>query len=209
MQKINLLKIDELLLHEHHCIESTDFCYYIGEYYGRKGFNFSPMNQLIFNFKKPLIKKNDKDWSYKEQAICDIANQLKSLVPWPKLKKYCWIPIPSSKVRTDPEYDDRLVQVLKKIKNLEKDLDFREIINIKETRKAAHDPKTERRPRSSDHLSNFNISKELLLPTPRAIAIFDDVLATGASFKAVQQKLKSYFPNTPIIGVFIARNVIL
>ena len=39
------------------------------------------------------------------------------------------------------------------------------------------------------------------------IGFFDDVLTTGAHFKAVQALLQSQFPQTEIVGLFIARRV--
>jgi predicted amidophosphoribosyltransferase len=45
------------------------------------------------------------------------------------------------------------------------------------------------------------------MPAPRKIILFDDVLTTGASFKAAQTLLRENFPNAPIAGIFIARNI--
>jgi predicted amidophosphoribosyltransferase len=53
------------------------------------------------------------------------------------------------------------------------------------------------------------LDESLKNPPPQAIAIFDDVITTGASFKAAQEILQKEFPKIPIIGIFIARNVIL
>ena len=50
-------------------------------------------------------------------------------------------------------------------------------------------------------------SLPLLSPTPKAIAIFDDVITTGASFKAAQIMIKKEYPETPVIGIFVARSL--
>ncbi len=50
MEPVNLLKIDASLLQDHSCLDLTDHCYFFGEYSGKKGFNHSEMNQLIWNF---------------------------------------------------------------------------------------------------------------------------------------------------------------
>jgi hypothetical protein len=42
---------------------------------------------------------------------------------------------------------------------------------------------------------------------PRAIGLFDDVLATGAHYRASSGLLKAAFPGVCVIGFFIARRV--
>jgi predicted amidophosphoribosyltransferase len=51
------------------------------------------------------------------------------------------------------------------------------------------------------------LDSSLKMPAPRKIILFDDVLTTGASFKAAQTLLRENFPNAPIAGIFIARNI--
>ena len=46
-----------------------------------------------------------------------------------------------------------------------------------------------------------------MLAPPRVIGIFDEVLTTGAHFKAVQELLQVQFAQAKIIGLFIARRV--
>jgi hypothetical protein len=52
--KYILQQIDDSVLHDHFYLEMNDKCYFYGEYAGRQGYTFSEMNQLIFNFKKPM-----------------------------------------------------------------------------------------------------------------------------------------------------------
>jgi predicted amidophosphoribosyltransferase len=47
----------------------------------------------------------------------------------------------------------------------------------------------------------------LTVPPPTDIGLFDDVLTTGAHFRAAHSVLKRAFPNARIIGLFIARRV--
>jgi hypothetical protein len=196
VEKFTLQKIDESLQEEHLCLESTDKCYFFGEYTGRQG--YSPMN-----------KKGEAGWHYKDKEVVKIAKLLMSTKGWSKLKGYTWVPMPPSKIKLDPAYDDRLLRVLSKIKETEKDLDVRELLVGKASREPAHDPNSQKRPKISDHLKNFELDQLLKTPTPKAIAIFDDVITTGASFKAAQSILQEVFPKIPIVGIFIARNRIL
>lgn len=206
MGAIRLQRIDESILREHSHLEPTDYCYFLGEYASGHGFKFSEMNQVINNLKKPINRKHLPEWHFKEQAILKIAYLLMSLNSWDKLKKYTWVPIPPSKVKSDPAYDDRLFRILGKVKELEKKLDLRELLLIKTSRDAAHIPGS-KRPKIQELLTDLYIDEGAAEPAPNAIVVFDDVITSGASFKAAQALLQKRYPNVPIIGVFIARNI--
>ena len=45
-----LTKIDDLALPDHYYLTAEDDCYFLGEYTARKGYAFSPTNQLVLNF---------------------------------------------------------------------------------------------------------------------------------------------------------------
>lgn len=205
MTGIKLQKIDESLIAEHSCLTPTDRCFFLGEYASRQGYQHSPMNQLIFNFKKPLHKTGQADWPYKENAVLEIAQLITSTASWHKLKAYTWIPIPPSVIKTEKEYDDRLLKVLAAMHQSHGPLDIREILLQKNTREASH--ATGDRQTIKEHLENWFIDTRLLEPAPKHIAIFDDVITTGASFKAAQLLLQRAFPQATIIGLFVARAV--
>ena len=80
-------KIDELTLPDHSFLTSDDVCYYIGEYTARKNFSYSPTNQLIYNFKKPMERKNSSDWKYKGSAIREAAMAMRNALP---LEQFAW-----------------------------------------------------------------------------------------------------------------------
>lgn len=52
-----LTKIDDLTRPDHFYLTPEDACYFLGEYTARKGYAFSPTNQLVLNFKKSLDKR--------------------------------------------------------------------------------------------------------------------------------------------------------
>lgn len=213
MEPIKLQKIDESLLSEYSYLEETDRCYFMGEYAARQGFDhinpnqvIENMNQIINNFKKPVERKDRPEWRYKEKAISEIANWIISTTSWDKLKTATWIPIPPSKIKSDPHYDDRLLRVLLKMKENENSLNVRELLLTKSSREAAHNPGSIR-PKVQDHLKNFVLDDTLKTPKPRAMIVFDDIITSGAHFKAAQTILQKEFPEVPIIGVFIGRTV--
>lgn len=205
MEPIKLQKIDESLLPEHSCIESTDRCYFVGEYASGRGFNHSEMNQVINNFKKPMDRKELPEWYYKEQAILKIAYWIASTTSWDKLKTGTWVPMSPSKTKSDPHYDDRLCKVLLRMKEIEGSLDIREFLLAKTNREAAHNPGAVR-PRVEDHIKNFTLDDSQKNPKPRAIILFDDIITSGAHFKAAQTIIQKEFPEVPVIGLFVARN---
>ena len=202
--EINLQLIDSLLKPEHYYLKDDDKCYFLGEYTPGEGYDYSGMNSFIYNFKKSPEKK--EHWRYKEKVIKDISNILISLRVWKKIKNYTWIPMPPSKAMGHPLHDDRLLQVLKILKSKENAFDYRELVKIISTREPAHNIKKDR-PRPKEHYQNYKIDTDLIEPHPSKIIIFDDIVTTGSSFKAMQQILKETYPNADIFGLFIARSV--
>jgi predicted amidophosphoribosyltransferase len=71
-----------------------------------------------------------------------------------------------------------------------------------------HDAHTaENRPGPSTLYQNYEIEESLVEPEPALIAIVDDVLTTGAHFKAMKRILEKTFPDAPIVGLFLSRRV--
>lgn len=205
---MKLERIDALHLRDHHYLTpADDNCFYFGEYTTGAGIG-TPLNSFIGNFKKELSKKGSIEWKYKEKAIDDISNLIllnNSILSL----NYTWVPIPPSKVESDPEYDDRLWQVLDKLKVNKKDLDARKLILAKQSREASHNAKItgKKRPTVTDYLNIWDIDPSKTVPKPRGIIVFDDVITTGASFKAAQKILADQFPGIQIVGIFIGRRI--
>jgi hypothetical protein len=204
---LRLSRIDDLSRPDHSFIEADDECFYLGEYSARKGYQFSATNQLIFNLKKPMDRRGQPGWPYKRSAIEQAGRQmreaLEALNPnW--LSIATLVPMPPSKVKSDPMYDDRLIQMLQ-VLGTGLQLDVREIISQRESTEAAHS--TEVRPRVDELCDNYVIDETLVDPPPRVIGVIDDVLTTGSHFKAAQRLLRRRFPNVRIYGIFVARRV--
>ena len=51
----------------------------------------------------------------------------------------------------------------------------------------------------------YRINGGLVTPTPTVVVLVDDVLTTGAHFKAAQSVLRKQFPGVPVFGLFVAR----
>jgi len=206
MEEIKLQRIDASILPDHSCLEASDYCYYLGEYASGRGFKHSEMNQVINNLKKPIDRKHLPEWHFKEQAIQQIAFWLMSTKSWMKLKYCTWVPMPPSKIKSHPAHDDCTLRILNRVQQFEKALDVRELLLAKASREPAHNPSS-KRPSIVDHLNNLVVDENLIDPIPHAIVIFDDVITSGASFKAAQKILQNKYSEIPIVGVFVARNI--
>jgi len=113
-----------------------------------------------------------------------------------------FVPVPPSKIKTDPLYDDRLVRTLQAMKQAK---DVRELVIQTENMAASHG--TTARPKPEDLVAKYRIDQTLCNPPPTT-CIVDDVLTIGCHFRAMSAVLKPKFPSARIIGLFIARRVI-
>jgi predicted transcriptional regulator len=197
-----LTRLDALYL-PHHCyLRATDECYFSGEYTAGRGFAYSETNQLILNLKKKMDRRGLPDWGYKARAIQQAAANLRDSLNPEFLGSAAFVPIPPSKIIGDPEYDDRMTQV---VQLLGQGVDTRELVFQLESMHDAHT--AESRPGPTALYNNYQIEESLVEPVPSQIAVVDDVLTTGAHFKAMKRILSETYPDTPIVGIFLARRV--
>ena len=122
-----LTEIDDLARPDHWYLRPEDDCYFLGEYTARKGFAFSATNQLVLNFKKSMGKRGTPQWWYKDRAIGEAAAAFRTALPEAWLNMATLVPIPPSKAKSDPLYDDRVVRMLQSIR-VQPRLDVRELI---------------------------------------------------------------------------------
>jgi hypothetical protein len=201
-----LKRLDELTRGHHSLLQEDDEGYYLGEYTPRAGSGHSPTNKLIINYKKSVDRREHEDWSYKEKAINEVAQWWKKAIfdttdLSDRVHRATLVPIPPSKAKNSPEYDDRNYRMLK---SLFPKGDVRELILQKESREPLHVLKNE--PRLPGTLKNNYVLNEILTqPLPSEIWLFDDTLVKGTHFRAAKEFLRKFFPNIPIVGFFIAR----
>jgi predicted amidophosphoribosyltransferase len=169
-----------------------------------QGFAFSATNQLIFNFKKGMERQGRPEWPHKARAIQTVEEALRAALNDRTRQTTAFVPVPPSKAKNDPLYDDRLVQVLRGIWPAQA-TDIREVILQPKSSDAAHD--REQRPRPAELEARYVIDRGLLNPKPQILAVVDDLLTTGAHFVAVRNMLRREFPDIRIMGIFIARRV--
>lgn len=181
-----------------------DICYFLGEYTARKSHAFSKTNDLVLNFKKSISTRGTSQWRYKEWAINYAAAAFRAALDDRDLDTITFVPVPPSKSKSDPLYDDRVTRMLGAIRPAPA-LDIREIVVQTRTTPAAHE--SEQRPTPQELEALYEIDQRLLMPPRAEIAIVDDVLTTGLHFQAVKVLLQRTFPGVRTIGLFIARRV--
>lgn len=199
-----LTKIDDLTRPDHSYLTAADECYFLGEYTARKGFAFSATNHLIFNLKKGMERRGRPEWPYKAVAIQRAAEAIRAALNDRARQTLTFVPVPPSKAKTDPLYDDRLLQVLGGIWPGQS-VDLRELVVQPVSTPAVHD--RDERPKPAELEARYVIDRSLLRPAPQVIAVIDDLVTTGAHFVAVRNMLRRVLPDIHIVGIFIARRV--
>jgi hypothetical protein len=107
-----LSKIDDLTRSDHSYLTPEDKCFFFGEYTARGGFAVGPTNDFILNFKKGMERKSRPEWRYKTGAIQLASAAFSEKLAANFLRTATLVPMPPSKAKDDPLYDDRLVQML-------------------------------------------------------------------------------------------------
>lgn len=177
---------------------------YFGEYCSGQGFGYSPINQMIYNLKKPMERRGQADWFYKERAIQSAAADFAQVLAQGFLDQAVLVAMPPSKARDDPRYDDRMMRMLQAI-GAQRPCVVRDLLWQDGSREvAAHQGD---RPDPGTLAGLLRVDERLCLPAPRAIGVFDDVLVTGSSFKAAKRVLQQRFPGVRVVGLYLARRV--
>ena len=185
-----------------------DVCYFHGDYTARGGYTASATNQLIANFKKKMDRKDRPEWRYKESAIRKAAEIFVSALRRESLLRATLVPLPPSKARDDPMHDDRMKRVLLQMQaDVGSQLDIRDILHFPESQIASHE-RTDRP--SPDQLYDAMAVRRQQIGDPDDVTnvwLFDDVLTTGAHFKAAARHIADIYPGARVRGIFIARRV--
>jgi hypothetical protein len=198
-----LTRIDALHRAEHHFLREEDECYFLREYTAGAGFQHGETNDLISNLKKPVDRRERPEWRYKERAIAQLAMELGAAAgEW--LAGRTVVPLPPSRAKGDPLYDDRLLRILELV-GLERKLDVRELIAQEQSTRAAHG--SEERLTLEELREVYRIEEGVAEPEPRGVVLFDDLVTSGAHFRVASELLAARFPGVGVAGLFLARRV--
>jgi hypothetical protein len=201
----SLVRIDDITLGDHSKLTYEDCCYFLTTYTAGKKSGHSLGNRLIINSKKTLDRRGLSDWPYKGLAMNEISTILKTaLPPVVDFAKTTFVPIPPSKIQTNPLYDDRIEKIIRNA--CPNHADIRQLIRCKSDMEAAH---TGYRPTIEELINNYYLP-DTIDPNPKeTIVIFDDVITAGCHYIAAKTILKNAFPDSNIMGIFVARREIL
>ncbi|MBL8517284.1 MAG: hypothetical protein JNM76_09995 [Betaproteobacteria bacterium] len=203
---MKLQAIDDSNRSAHYYLTPQDQCYFFHEFTAKKGFNYSPGNQFIFNFKKSPTQAHEGHYQYKTRAIASAIRVYRELFERTAgaYAGCTLVPIPPSKVKGHPEYDDRMWQVVRGIGE-GKDADTRELITQTQSYEASHlagDTRTRIKPDELEALYQVDAR-----PPKSTIILFDDVLSAGCHFRAAKSAILSRHPGVQVVGFFLARRV--
>jgi hypothetical protein len=200
-----LWKIDDSTVEDHFFLDGGDQCFYIWEYAARKGYEFSPSNNLIWNLKiKPsAIERSPLRYRHKLEAISHAGDALRTFVSREFVEAHAtFVPLPCSKMAGDPEHDERLVKVLN-IAFRGWQADVRNMLTLTRSTLADHESPTRL---GFDELLGITVIPDSVVAAPRQIVvILDDVLNSGKHFKVAQRLIRERYPRVEIRGVFLAR----
>jgi len=200
-----LTKIDELTRGDHTFLEAGDECLFFGDYSARKGFAHSATNGVIANFKRPVKYRGTPSWKYKVREITAVAQAFSANIG-SAFGSLTLVPVPPSKLKSDPEYDDRMMDMLRALRAPAGITpDVRELVVQTKPMPAAHD--SANRPPPAEWEKVYAIDEGLAQKVPTWIGIIDDLLVTGCRFRAMSNILRRRFPEARITGLFIARRV--
>jgi hypothetical protein len=199
-----LIQIDRLTRGDHSYLTPIDRCHHIMVYHPRKGYAYGEENDILQNFKKPMDRKGNPEWWYKGWAINKIAEILRNIVTAESLDGWTVVPIPPSKVKTDPLYDDRVQQVLAKFSR-GYGSDIRELLYLTENYQSSHETDERLKPKDFENL--YKVDMSLRNPKPKKILLFDDMITAGSHYVGCKNLLAAKFPEASISGLFIFRRV--
>jgi hypothetical protein len=193
-----------------HCEERTNLCLFYGRTYTIGcGYDYSETNDLIFNLK--ISPDQTNRLKYKKRSINKFIEEVKiffndSLNPIDgPLPTFYLIPIPPSKCKTNPLYDDRMEQVALGVADLEI-VEYFPILETKNDSQASHLSQDHRDP--SNFYENMIINNTFLerYRSGDVLVLIDDVLTSGAHLSAALRHLQETFREPDVMGIFWARS---
>jgi len=186
------------LLHSFQYLTEQDVIYYHIEF-SRGGFQKSPANQWVSNYKKDIKHRNEKQWYYKEEAIKDFANLI---IQTPIDDNRILLAGPPSKRRDSLAFDSRNEDVLKIVNKI---TGTRISFNLTAIRDSEpfHHQTGYRSPAMLRGLYTFTPFESV----PDVVYIVDDVITSGSHFVVWRDLIHQAHPGLEVRGIYLARTV--
>lgn len=203
-EPIRLSQIDDSTRGDHHHLAADDTCLYLYEYTSGRDYSFSATNNLISNLKKKPSQCSVQSLAHKTRVIGEAAIALRQSLNAGWLGFATLVPVPGSKARDHPDYDDRIERICR---GIGAQVDVRNLVVQTASTIASHEAAPGERVTLEQLLQLYEIDEGAAAPEPRAIGIIDDVLTAGTHYRAMHSILSARFPAAPIIGLFVARRI--
>lgn len=188
------------------------YLFYGRIYTPRKGYKHSKTNQLVLNLKKKPTSSNERELYWKSKAINQFASEVIDFLSpnLPPNKPRALIPMPPSKTRQHPDYDDRMEQVaqlvvqrlvVQRFSNLR----YWPLLKSIKDVEGSHTGNISRNP--EELFKTIDVEKREVgnYLNEEIVYVIDDVLTSGSHFMAARQHILKYFPNIQISGLFWAK----
>lgn len=174
-----------------------DRVHFLLEYQAGAGWSASDANQYITNLKiSPAeLRKNPSRQVYKERAVEEAAQVIRQISR--KHGHLLFVPVPPSKPIGHAEHDDRLVRILDNANVWRAPT----LITCSKERTASHHSTSRRDPGSLAEAWDF---QRYDIPEHATLVIFDDVITSGATFRAAHTHLRMTYPKNIVVGLFLA-----
>lgn len=191
----------ELALGTLNHLNTTDICLYAHDFIRGTGFQGGQVNSDVLNFKKG---PNENGQHYRTQAINKFALDASSLFDCNNPdNSYLVSAIPSSKSKVDPEYDHRFEDFFKQLQKFCPCVNVIWPVTVINSTQASHQTSGVRNPQMIMQNYLFNGFSGI---NPVNLIVFDDVLTTGAHFRAYKDFLSQNGFQGNIFGVFWAKS---
>ena len=186
-------------------LEEKDRCFYLFDYIPRGKWHSSLGNQAIINFKRDKSSKDDQRvWYYRNKEIKKFARAIHAFIEYAKILNPVIIPLPTSKPRSSPNFNDRLDATIRQLKIINPHYDTRLCLD----RRSEQTPVSCRGIRDVDIImqTSYIADKKPIAPD-RQVILIDDVLTKGTHFKAYKCMVMEHYKisSDDIIGLFIAK----
>jgi hypothetical protein len=203
-------KTDESINLAHCPNHEQQFLYYARFYTIGQNFKYSESNQLILNLKisKSEVQRNPQRKPHKQRAINQFAKEVTALLKQVESGDPLFlIPIPPSKMPSDPEYDDRMELVAKRITDELENVQYFPVLSMSQSMESYHSGSDARNPEQLFQMLKLDENLLSKYDGHSIIALIDDVLTSGAHFTAATRRLEGCFTNVQVIGIFWAKAV--
>lgn len=188
-------------IHQRYNLTEHDLIYYFFERTS-SGFDGSPNNGKILNFKKDISKRDRYEWKFKIQAIQEFASDLiREINPTSQITI---IPAPTSNPRGSENFDDRIDQVVNLVQSRNGLCKTEYALDTSDTIQSSHMGGS----RDIAYIKEHTIWNGFQVEPSSTVILIDDVLTTGAHFKAWKEIILERDPRvTNVIGVCWALHV--